>query len=88
MEIVSEEYKQSFMKLNPTLYSTMTNKLNQEIKFFEHPTKGDEYFVYALIDNKYLVRTDFFETADMVEDHQEYTPFIVDEKVFSGFEIF
>ncbi|RYY07322.1 MAG: hypothetical protein EOP43_03620 [Sphingobacteriaceae bacterium] len=66
----------------------MTSKLNQEIKFYEHPEYGDEDFVYALIDNKVLVRTDFFETEDMMQDHQEYTPFLINDNILSGFEAF
>ncbi|RYX80226.1 hypothetical protein EON73_05595 [bacterium] len=88
MEKLSEEYKMEFMSQKPTLYDTMRNNLNQEIKFFEHPENGDEDFVYALIDDKVLVRTDFFETEDMMQDHQEYTPFLIDGLIYSGFELF
>lgn len=88
MDILSDNEKDNFMKQEPTLLDTMTNKLNQEIKFFEHPENGDEDFVYALIDGNVLVRTDFFETVDMTADHQEYTPFLIEGKVWSGFEAF
>lgn len=63
------------MACNPTEYTRITNKLGQEVVFYEHPSYGDEYPVIAVIhEYKVAVCTDFYDTDDMVAEHGEYTP--------------
>jgi hypothetical protein len=66
---------QKLMSLNPTSYGTMTNSKKQEIEFFEHPTRGDEYPVIAVCHDLQLAdKTDFWDLDDMTSIHGEYEP--------------
>jgi hypothetical protein len=72
------------MELNPTSYGKMTNELNQEIEFFEHPLKGDEHPVICVCHQMEVAQTsEFFETSDMMEDHKEYQPWFDENKVLN-----
>ena len=73
------------MANEPTEYNRMTNSLGQEIVFYEHPFKGDEFPViivcHALEVADY---TDFMEDDDMIASHKEYEPTFVDGKLHIG----
>lgn len=67
------------MANKPTSYGKMVNSLGQEIEFFEHPFKGDEFPVIIVCHALKLAdHTDFMETDDMTADHKEYEPSFVD----------
>jgi hypothetical protein len=73
------------MEANPTEYDRMTNSIGQEIVFYEHPYKGDEFPVIIVCHELELADyTDFMETDDMMEDHKEYEPSFVDGKLYIG----
>ena len=73
------------MDNNPTEYERITNSLGQEIVFYEHPFKGDEFPVIIVCHALELADyTDFMETGDMMEDHQEYEPSFVEGKLYIG----
>jgi hypothetical protein len=73
------------MEADPTEYDRMTNSLGQEIVFYEHPYKGDEFPVIIVCHELKLADyTDFMETTDMMEDHKEYEPSFVDGKLYIG----
>jgi hypothetical protein len=60
--------------LNPTKYGEVTNQRGQLVEFYEHPTKGENYPVIAIIEEfKEAVCTDFFDTSDFFED-SDYNP--------------
>jgi hypothetical protein len=73
------------MEAEPTEYDRMTNSIGQEIVFYEHPYKGDEFPVIIVCHELELADyTDFMETDDMMEDHKEYEPSFVDGKLHIG----
>lgn len=73
------------MDANPTEYDRMTNSLSQEIVFYEHPYKGDEFPVIIVCHELGLADyTDFMETDDMMAEHKEYEPSFVDGKLYIG----
>jgi len=73
------------MANEPTEYSRMTNSLGQEIVFYEHPFKGDEFPVIIVCHELQLADyTDFMECDDMTQTHQEYEPSFVDGKLHIG----
>jgi hypothetical protein len=73
------------MQADPTEYDRMTNSIGQEIVFYEHPYKGDEFPVIIVCHELKLADyTDFMETDDMMEDHKEYEPSFVDGKLHIG----
>lgn len=73
------------MEYNPTEYERMINSLGQEIVFYEHPLKGDEFPVIIVCHELELAdHTDFMETVDMVQDHKEYEPSFIDGKLYIG----
>ena len=73
------------MEAEPTIYDRMTNSIGQEIVFYEHPYKGDEFPVIIVCHELKLADyTDFMETLDMMEDHKEYEPSFVDGKLYVG----
>lgn len=73
------------MAENPTEYSRMTNSLGQEIVFYEHPFKGDEFPVIIVCHALELADyTDFMEEDDMIATHKEYEPSFVDGKLHIG----
>jgi len=73
------------MNLNPTSYGTFKNQLGQEIEFFEHPLKGDEFPVICACHSLQLASaSDFWETDDMTAEHGEYAPSFQDGKLFIG----
>jgi hypothetical protein len=73
------------MKADPTEYDRMTNSMGQEIVFYEHPYKGDEFPVIIVCHELRLADyTDFMETTDMMADHQEYEPSFVAGKLYIG----
>lgn len=73
------------MEAEPTIYDRMTNSIGQEIVFYEHPYKGDEFPVIIVCHELKLADyTDFMETTDMMEDHKEYEPSFVDGKLHIG----
>jgi hypothetical protein len=73
------------MEAEPTEYDRMTNSIGQEIVFYEHPYKGDEFPVIIVCHELKLADyTDFMETDDMMEEHKEYEPSFVDGKLHIG----
>lgn len=51
-----------FLAKNPTLLATVRG-----INFYEHPTRGDEAPVYAIVDGR-LIETDAWDCADLIND--------------------
>ena len=79
------DYKK-LMEQNPTLLDTLfKNQLDQEVKFFEHPTKGDESPVIAVI-NEVAVLTDFYDTSDFYHN-SDYNPVLVENEIKCFYEI-
>jgi hypothetical protein len=73
------------MNLKPTMYGTVTNQDGQEVEFYEHPIKGDEYPVIAVFkDKKIAVCTDFYDTEDFFNG-SDYNPVIRNNKVVPFF---
>ena len=73
------------MDNNPTMYDKMTNSLGQEIVFYEHPFKGDEFPVIIVCHSLQIAGiTDFMEVDEMMQDHREYEPSFVDGKLYVG----
>jgi hypothetical protein len=73
------------MANEPTEYNRMTNSLGQEIVFYEHPFKGDEFPVIIVCHELQLADyTDFMEDDDMIASHKEYEPSFVDGKLHIG----
>jgi hypothetical protein len=73
------------MALEPTEYDRMINSLGQEIVFYEHPLRGDEFPVIIVCHELKLADyTDFMETDDMVASHKEYEPSFQEEKLHIG----
>jgi hypothetical protein len=73
------------MEYNPTEYDRMVNSKGQEIVFYEHPLRGDEFPVIIVCHELELADyTDFMETTDMMEDHKEYEPSFVNGKLYIG----
>lgn len=73
------------MALEPTEYERMTNSLGQEIVFYEHPLKGDEFPVIIVCHELQLADyTDFMECTDMIQEHKEYEPSFQNGKLFIG----
>ena len=71
---------QKLMALNPTLLYSVKNKLGQQIYFFEHPTRGDDYPVIAVYHKeKTAVVTDFCDCDDFFVG-SEYNPCYKDGK--------
>lgn len=73
------EDKKWFLGEKPHEYERLINSLGQEIVFYEHPTFGDmdSIFVYFPKEDR-LFDSNFFELDDMLADHKEYEPVIVD----------
>ena len=81
MEILDYKY---IMGLDPTTYNDKPffNALGQEIWFMEHPILGDLYPVLVHFPKEKVVAcSDFFETDDMIAEHGEYAPVLIDGKV-------
>lgn len=73
------------MKHNPTSLGIITNSIGQNIEFFEHPLKGDEFPVIIVCHELKLADyTDFMETDDMIASHKKYEPSFVQKKLFIG----
>ena len=73
------------MNAYPTEYKRMTNSLGQEIVFYEHPFKGDEFPVIIVCHELQLAdHTDFMETDDMIASHKEYEPSFQNGKLYIG----
>jgi len=73
------------MANEPTEYNRMTNSLGQEIVFYEHPFKGDEFPVIIVCHALELADyTDFMEDDNMIASHKEYEPTFVDGKLHIG----
>jgi hypothetical protein len=77
------------MDLNPTEYDRMINSIGQEIVFYEHPLRGDEFPVIIVCHELQLADfTDFMETTDMMEDHREYEPSFVNNQLYIGGRVY
>lgn len=73
------------MANEPTETNKMTNSIGQEIVFYEHPFKGDEFPVIIVCHELQLADyTDFMEDDDMIASHKEYEPSFVDGKLHIG----
>ena len=76
---------EKLMSYNPTSLWLLTNSINQNIEFFEHPLKGDEFPVIIVCHELKLADySDFMETDDMIASHQEYEPKFINKKLFIG----
>jgi len=80
---------EKLMLMNPTSYGKMTNSIEQEIEFFEHPTRGDEAFVIIVShDLKLADYSDFMDIDDMTAEHREYEPAFINGKAcIGGYEL-
>jgi hypothetical protein len=73
------------MKADPTEFDRMINSLGQEIVFYEHPYKGDEFPVIIVCHELKLADyTDFMECDDMMASHKEYEPSFQNGKLYIG----
>jgi len=73
------------MALKPTKYSSIKNQLGQKVDIYEHPIKGDEAEVIAVIEEfKEAVNTGFFDTEDFYEG-SEYNPIYKDREIKCAF---
>jgi len=73
------------MEHNPTEYDRMINSKGQEIVFYEHPLRGDEFPVIIVCHELELADyTDFMETTDMMADHKEYEPSFINGQLQIG----
>lgn len=73
------------MAQDPTEYDRMVNSIGQEIVFYEHPFKGDEFPVIIVSHDLQLAdSTDFMETDDMMASHKEYEPSFRDGELWIG----
>jgi len=64
----------SLMALNPTKYGSRVNQLGQTIDLYEHPIRGDEYAVIAVLhEEKVAYNTGHYDCEDFYED-SEYMP--------------
>jgi len=73
------------MEHNPTEYDRMINSKGQEIVFYEHPLKGDEFPVIIVCHELELADyTDFMETTDMMAEHKEYEPSFINGQLQIG----
>ena len=78
---------EKLMQLEPTSLGKLTNSLNQEIEFYEHPIHGDNAAVICVCHELGLAKNSgFFETTDMVADHKEYEPLFIEGKLTFGME--
>ena len=76
---------EKLMKHNPTSLGIIVNSIGQEIEFFEHPLKGDEFPVIIVCHELKLADySDFMETDDMIASHKEYEPKFINKKLFIG----
>jgi hypothetical protein len=72
---------------NPTVYTTFTNSLGQEIKIVEHPIQGDESPVIVVCDDLKLADlSDFYETGEIDEVGGDYEVGFVDGKLVHGLQ--
>lgn len=83
MNFTSKNFQDSFMSQDPFKMGEYTNNIGQLIEFYEHPTRGDEACVYALIEG-HLINTGFMDLDDMIADHGEYTPKIIYGNLYAG----
>ena len=83
MTIYGKNFTENFMAQNPYVLGTHVNRLGQLITFYEHPTRGDEAFVYGMIDG-ILFNTGFMDLDDMTAEHGEYTPEIEKGALWCG----
>lgn len=71
----------------PTVYSTITNQLGQEIVLVEHPSLGDESPVLAMYHHLSVAcETDFFDVEDFGPD-SDYNPCYIHGKWVSAYEL-
>ena len=76
---------EKLMSYNPTSLGLLTNSINQNIEFFEHPLKGEEFPVIIVCHELKLADySDFMEIDDMIASHKEYEPKFIDKKLFIG----
>ena len=87
MALTTKLNYQRLMALEPTIYSTITNKEGQVMDLVEHPIKGDEYPVIILYHaEKIAVCSDFYDTEDM-EHNSDYQPVYMYGEMNLRFEI-
>lgn len=73
------------MSHNPTSFGKMMNDKGQQIEFFEHPTRGDEYPIIAVLhETQQAGNTEFYELDDMTADHGEYQPWFDEQGLHIG----
>jgi hypothetical protein len=73
------------MSHNPTSLGKMMNDKGQQIEFFEHPTRGDEYPVIAVLhETQQAGNTEFYELDDMTAEHGEYQPWFDEQGLHIG----
>lgn len=81
----NESFRDKFMAMDPTLIDQGTNSLGQIWQAYEHPTKGDETFVYVMIGDV-LASSEFFDTEDFYHG-SDYEPTLVDNEIKCKFEV-
>ena len=75
------------MLSEPTELGSMVNSKGQLVKFYEHPTKGDEAPIIVSFDNLgFAFHSDFFDTADM-EEIGDYEQVLVGGQLKCGYEL-
>jgi len=63
MKELTTEQAASFIEKNPTLLGTTVGA-----RFYEHPTRGDEAPIYALLASGVLLRTNSFDLCDAKDE--------------------
>ena len=75
------------MAYEPTIYTEFVNSQGKKVQLCEHPTRGDEYPVLVVFPDEQLAFvSDFWETDDMVAEHGEYEPVLVEGECMCAFE--
>jgi len=78
---------QKLMKHDPTYLGEIINQLGQIIKFYEHPIKGDESCIIAVLHlEETACYTEFFDLENFYTN-SDYNPIFKDGKWLSAFEL-
>lgn len=77
--------KDKLMKQKPCELYRMKNRFNQEVVFYEHPTKGDEAPVLAIIGDT-AFNTGFWDCGSFFED-SDYNPILYNGMVICDFQV-
>jgi hypothetical protein len=73
------------MSLNPTIYKTFTNSLDQLILLVEHPLRGDESPIIVVCKELALADySDFYELGEIDEVGGDYEIGFIANELFHG----